>query len=126
MVIAQEPAQSLAAPHGSLALTIRRQRKQQDVALPLVIPLGMEMLDVIAQHPPQRALVDGARDIARVGPRSWRGELPARHRGVVQVDEADGLDVAGPQLGAERTFVARPRSVSTSAVKKSVPANSAR
>jgi len=34
-----------------IALTIRHQRKQQDVALPLVIPLGMEMVDVFAQRP---------------------------------------------------------------------------
>ncbi len=35
MIVAQEPTQSLAALHRPLALTIRRQRKQQDVALPL-------------------------------------------------------------------------------------------
>jgi hypothetical protein len=46
MVIAQEPAQSLAAPHWPLALPIRHPRKQQDVALPLMIPLSVEMVDV--------------------------------------------------------------------------------
>ena len=56
MIIAQEPAQSLAALHRPLALPIRRQRKQQDVALPLVIPLGVEMVDIVAQRPPQRPL----------------------------------------------------------------------
>ena len=56
MIIAQKPTQSLAAPHWPLALPIRRPRKQQDVALPLVIPLGMEMVDIVAQRPPQRAL----------------------------------------------------------------------
>jgi hypothetical protein len=31
-------------------------REQQDVALPLMIPLGMVMLDIFAQRPPQGAL----------------------------------------------------------------------
>jgi hypothetical protein len=56
MIVAQKPTQSLAAPHWPLALTIRRPRKQQDVALHLVIPLGMETLDIVAQRPPQRPL----------------------------------------------------------------------
>jgi ABC-type uncharacterized transport system substrate-binding protein len=56
MIVAQEPAQPLAAAHGPLGLLTRRPREQQDVALPLVIPLGMEMVDVFAQRPPQRAL----------------------------------------------------------------------
>jgi hypothetical protein len=58
MVIAQEPAQSLTAPHRSFALPIVYPRKQQDVALPLMIPLGMEMVDEVAQRPPQRALAE--------------------------------------------------------------------
>ena len=56
MIIAQESAQSLAALHWPLALPISRQGKQQHVALPLVIPFGMEMVDILAQRPPQRAL----------------------------------------------------------------------
>ena len=44
--MAQEPAQSLAAPHRSFALPIVYPRKQQDVALPLMVPLGMEMVDM--------------------------------------------------------------------------------
>ena len=56
MVIAQEPAQSLAALHGALAADIRITREQQDVTLALVIPLGMIMLDVFVQRPPQGAL----------------------------------------------------------------------
>ena len=56
MVIAQEPAQSLAAPDGSIAVAVRVPRKQQDVTLPLVIPLSMEILGVFAERPPQRAL----------------------------------------------------------------------
>ena len=47
MVIAQEPAQSLAAPHRPLSVTVRIPRKQQDVTLPLVISLGMEMVDIV-------------------------------------------------------------------------------
>jgi hypothetical protein len=58
MIIAQKPTQSLAAPHWPLALPIRRPRKQQDVALPLMIPLGMEMVDIVAKRMPQRALAE--------------------------------------------------------------------
>src|SRR5260370_18474199 len=56
MIIAQKPTQSLAALYWPLALPIRRPRKQQDVTLPLMIPLDMEMVDIVAQRPPQRAL----------------------------------------------------------------------
>ena len=58
MVIAQEPAQSLTALHRPLPLPIRHPWKQQDVTLPLVIPFGMEMLDIVTQCPPQRALAE--------------------------------------------------------------------
>jgi hypothetical protein len=63
MVIAQEPAQWLAAPHRSFALPIGYPRKQQDVALPLMIPLGMEMVEIVAQCPrnersPKRITLD--------------------------------------------------------------------
>src|SRR5882757_6881893 len=58
MVIAQEPTQSLAAPHRPLAAAVRIPRKQQDVTLPLVISLGMEIFDVFAQRPPQGALAE--------------------------------------------------------------------
>jgi hypothetical protein len=52
MIIAQKPTQSLAAPHWPLALPIRRPRKQQVVALPLMIPLGMEMVDMALSRRP--------------------------------------------------------------------------
>jgi len=58
MVVAQEPAQSLVAAHGSLALLIRRPREQQDIAFTLMVPLGMTMVDVFAQRPPQRPLAE--------------------------------------------------------------------
>ncbi len=58
MVIAQKPTQSLAAPHWPLALPIAISRKQQNIALPLMIPLGMEMVNIVAQRPPQRALAE--------------------------------------------------------------------
>jgi hypothetical protein len=58
MVVTQQPAQSLAAPHRPLAVPIRCPRKQQDVALTLVISLGMEMLHVFAERPPQRWLAE--------------------------------------------------------------------
>ena len=57
MVIAQEPAQSLAALHVPTT-NVRIPREQQDIALPLVISLSVEMLEIFAQHPPQRALTE--------------------------------------------------------------------
>ena len=56
MVITQESAQSLAALNRPGAADGRTPREQQDVALPLMIPLGMEMFDIFAQGSPQRAL----------------------------------------------------------------------
>jgi hypothetical protein len=57
MVIAQEPTQSLPALNTlRLVADIRITREQQDVTLALVIPLGMIMLDVFVQRPPQGAL----------------------------------------------------------------------
>src|SRR5215468_6113557 len=57
MVIAQEPTQSLPALNRlRLVADIRITREQQDVTLALVIPLGMIMLDVFVQRPPQGAL----------------------------------------------------------------------
>jgi hypothetical protein len=57
MVIAQEPTQSFAALNWlRLAADIRITSEQQDVTLALVIPLGMIMLDVFVQRPPQGAL----------------------------------------------------------------------
>ena len=59
MIVAQEPTQSLAAPHRPLAVPIRRgARKQQDVALALVVPFGVEMIDIVAQRLPQGALAE--------------------------------------------------------------------
>jgi len=58
MIVAQEPTQSLATMHRPLAAAVRVPRKQQDVALPLVVPLGMEMVDIVVQRPPQRALAE--------------------------------------------------------------------
>ena len=51
MVIAQKPTQSFAALHGPLAVDVCIAREQQHVALPLMIPLGMEMFDIFAQRP---------------------------------------------------------------------------
>jgi hypothetical protein len=58
MIVAQKPTQSLAAPHKPLAVAARIPRKQQNIALPLVIPLGVEMVNIVAQRPPQRALAE--------------------------------------------------------------------
>ena len=46
MRVAQKPAQSLAASNRPLALLRRLPKKQKDVALPLMVPLGMEMVDI--------------------------------------------------------------------------------
>src|SRR5215469_12678291 len=57
MVIAQEPTQSLPALNRlRLVADIRITRERQHVTLALVIPLGMIMLDVFVQRPPQGAL----------------------------------------------------------------------
>jgi hypothetical protein len=58
MVVAQETSQSLATSCRPLALSSRRRRKQQDIALPLVVPLSMEMFDILAQCPSQRPLAE--------------------------------------------------------------------
>jgi hypothetical protein len=39
-------------------VAVRIPRKQQNIALPLVIPLGVEMVNIVAQGPPQRALAE--------------------------------------------------------------------
>jgi hypothetical protein len=39
-------------------LPIAYPRKQQDVVFPLLVPLSMEMVDIVAQCPPQRALAE--------------------------------------------------------------------
>ena len=58
MVIAQEPAQSVATLNGPRAMNVRIPREQQDVALPFVIALSVKMFDVFAQGPPQGALTE--------------------------------------------------------------------
>jgi hypothetical protein len=56
MVIAQEPAQSFTTSYRLLAADVRIPSEQQDVALPLMIPLSMVMLNIFAQRPPQGVL----------------------------------------------------------------------
>jgi hypothetical protein len=56
MVITQEAAQSLAALNMPVASGVCAPREQQHIALPLVIPFGMEIFDIFAQRSPQRAL----------------------------------------------------------------------
>ena len=56
MVIAQEPTQSLAALHGALAVNACIAREQHDIALSLMIALGMIVLDEFVQGPLQGAL----------------------------------------------------------------------
>jgi hypothetical protein len=56
MVIAQEPPQSLAALHGALAVNACIAREQHDIALSLMIALGMIVFDEFVQRPPQGTL----------------------------------------------------------------------
>ena len=57
VIITQEPTQSLAALNRLLlAAGVRVTREQQDVTLPLVIPLSMIMFDVLVECAPQGAL----------------------------------------------------------------------
>src|SRR5450830_1786745 len=56
MVITQEPTQPLATLHGFLMTRFRDPTEQQDVGLPLMIPLSMVMRNIFAQRPPQGAL----------------------------------------------------------------------
>ena len=56
MVITQKSARSLAALNKLVATDGRTPREQQDVALPLMIPLGMEIFDIFTQGSPQGAL----------------------------------------------------------------------
>jgi hypothetical protein len=55
MVISQQAAQPLAALNMPVAAGVCPPREQQDIALPLVIPFGMEMFDIFTQRsPPKR------------------------------------------------------------------------
>jgi hypothetical protein len=63
MVIAQEPTQSLAALHGLLAADVSIPREQQDVVLPLMVPLSMVMLDEFVQGSSKGALTNDERFI---------------------------------------------------------------
>ena len=56
MVIAQEPTQSLAALHGAVMMNPCVTREQEDIALSLMIALGMIMFDEFVQRPPEGAL----------------------------------------------------------------------
>jgi hypothetical protein len=52
MVIAQEPTQPLATLHRPLGVELGGAGEQQHIVLPLVIALGMIMLDVFADRAP--------------------------------------------------------------------------
>src|ERR1035437_4184219 len=56
MVITQEPTQPLATLHRLLTTRSRAPTEQQDVGLPLMIPLSMVMRNIFAQRPPQGAV----------------------------------------------------------------------
>src|SRR5262245_21659998 len=58
MVIAQEPAKSLAALDGPPTIEVPVPREKQDVTLALVIALGMIVVDVFVERPPQGALAE--------------------------------------------------------------------
>src|SRR5262249_52801211 len=51
VVVLQQPTEPFAAPHGALTRSaLAGQRKEQHVALTLVIPLMMEMRDILRQR----------------------------------------------------------------------------
>ena len=56
MIITQKAAQSLATLNRTVTADVRTPRKQQDVALPLMVTFDMVMLDVFGERSPKRAL----------------------------------------------------------------------
>jgi hypothetical protein len=56
MIVAQETSQSLATSRRPSALSSHRPRKLQQVTLRLMVPLGMEAVDILAQRPSLRPL----------------------------------------------------------------------
>jgi hypothetical protein len=56
MIITQEPTQSLVALHGPPVVDVPIPREQQDIALALVITLGMVVFDIFLENPAQRML----------------------------------------------------------------------
>ena len=86
MVIAQKSTQSLAAPHGPLALPIRRPREQQDVTLPLTIPLAL-------LRPAACGLVQYANEVQR--------------RDLVSLDIALAITAAAGDQASSRAWASR-------------------
>ena len=58
MVVVQHPTDPLAALDATAGWRCRRQRQDQAIAEPLVIPLVMVVHDELADGAPQRALAD--------------------------------------------------------------------
>src|ERR1700682_3868018 len=56
MVIVEEPTQPLATLYRLLVTRLRDPTEQQDVGLPLMIPLGLVMRHILTQRSPQGAL----------------------------------------------------------------------
>src|SRR5262249_12915279 len=56
MIITQQATHALPALHGAVRMDACITREQEDVALPLMIALGMIMVDVFVQRLAQRAL----------------------------------------------------------------------
>jgi hypothetical protein len=90
MVITQESAESFTTQHRLLAADIRTPREQQDVALPLMIPFGMVMLDIFTQPPTQGNSRHGDRAVSTKCPR-YRVVL--RHLSIL--DGGDRTELAG-------------------------------
>jgi hypothetical protein len=51
MIITQEPTQPLVALHGPPVVDVPIPREQQDIALALVITLGMVVFDIFLEDP---------------------------------------------------------------------------
>ena len=83
-VVFQEPSKPFATLNRAFALRVLAdRRKEQDVALALMIPLVMIMLHVLIEgatqgcfskqnHPPETLLLDGSDPPLRVGIQVWR------------------------------------------------------
>src|SRR5437870_843205 len=56
MIITQESTQPLVPLHGQPAVDVPIPREQQDIALALVIALGMVVFDILLEGPSQRTL----------------------------------------------------------------------
>jgi hypothetical protein len=117
MVITQEPTQSLTALHGPGAADACIAGEQQDVVLPLMIALGMVMLDVFAQGEPQGALAE--EDYLRQALLLYRPD-PALRIGIVKSSQLHSYRLIGRKpCRSESESVVRTAATNWEAVRSS-------